>query len=600
MPLRGGGLLAELKRRKVVRVAAVYAATGFVVIQAAELLAAGLGLPGWVFPTATVLVVLGFPVALVLAWALELTPEGVRITGATTAQGIEGASDAPPLLGRRAALVTVALLLLGTGLGAGWFLKPGTSIAPAALLPGAGAAEGSVSLAVLPFTDLSPGRDHEWFSDGLTEELLNALSTIRGLRVAARTSTFATRGQNLEIGELAARLNVSHVLEGSVRRSGDRLRVSVQLILAAGGYNLWSQVFDRPLADVFEIQEEISRAIARELRVRLGGEVQAVARATDPATYDLYLRGLFHWRKGTREDVERAVEQFGAAVERDPGFALAWVGLADAYNRLANWGHRPPREVLPLARAAAQHAVELDSVLAPARATLGHTLRWWDHDRTAAGRELRRALELQPDHVESLEWYAWYLADEGRTGEAVELYRRAGKLDPLSSSAVGMLTNMLVFADRYKEAVTHGEHVARTMANPVGVGSTSYAYALYRIGRGAEAISMLERYPGRRHLLTAMLGYLYAVSGRPDDARQVLADFRRAAEREYVPAVDLALVHLGLGEHEAALTELERAWEEGSLPPQVNVTPWFEPLREHPRFVALVRNLGLTPRGGRW
>jgi adenylate cyclase len=581
--------LAELKRRKVVRVAMVYAAAAFAVLQAADVMLPRLGVPDWAMTLIVVLVVLGFPLALVLGWALELTPAGVRVTSALPAS-----DDAlpPSLLGRRTLVAAALLVALGVGLGAGLVLSP----APPTVAPAADRA-----IAVLPFADLSPDGGHEWFSDGLAEELLNALAALPGLRVAARTSSFALKEEGLAVEEVARRLNVTHVLEGSVRRSADRLRISAQLINAADGYQLWSRTYDRWLADIFEIQEDIARAIVHELRGRLGVDETLIARATrttDPETYDLYLRGRHYWRSGGRAELELALDYFHQAVARDPQFALAWVGLADGYSRLANWGHRPPREMLPRGRAAAQRAVELDSLLAPARATLGHILRWWDHDRIAAERELRRALELQPHDVSAREYYAWFLADAGRTAEAVEHHRQATELDPLSPSAVMLMVNMLVFDGRWDEAIAQFERGAQVIANPTGLGSTSYAYALYRTGRIDEAIAMLEAVPQPRTLHTGMLGYLYAVDGRADVARRILAQLRTMAQHEYVAAMNIAVIHVGLGEHEAALDALELAWRQGSLVPQLNVMPELAPLRGAPRFQELLRRLGLeTGRG---
>jgi adenylate cyclase len=583
-------LVPELKRRKVARVAVVYAATAFVVLQAADLVLPALMLPEWTYRLLVLLALAGFPFALLLGWVFEVTPEGVRVTP----RRVEPADrDAlPSLLGRRAVAATALLLAVGGGLGAGLFLRPERDAAATV--------RDDRSVAVLPFSDFSPGGDQEWFSDGLTEELLNALAQVPGLRVAARTSSFAFKGQNVPIDEVARRLNVAHVLEGSVRRSGERMRITAKLVAASDGYQLWSDTYDRGLEDIFDIQEEISRAIVTELQVRFSPELKLATvstRMTDPQTYDLYLRGRFHWRMGTLADQDQALEFFHQAVARDSSFVLAWVGLADSYNRLANWGHRPPREVLPRARAAAQRAVELDSLLAPARATFGHTLRWWDHDRVAARRELQRALEIRPDYAEAHEWYAWFLADEGRIDDAIAHYRRAVELDPLSLSAAVSLGSMLIYAHRWEEAIDQYGDALRFPGNP-GFGRRGRAYAMYRTGRGAEAIAEAESLPQRDAWLTATLGHIYAATGRASEAHRVLDELRQRSEREYVPAHNYASVHVALGEYEAALDALEAAWRQGALPPELNVIPEFERLRGQPRFRALLRKLGLeTGRG---
>jgi tetratricopeptide (TPR) repeat protein len=266
------------------------------------------------------------------------------------------------------------------------------------------------------------------------------------------------------------------------------------------------------------------------------------------------------------------------------------VGLADTYMRLAQWGHRPPREVFPSARAAVQRAVELDSLLPPARATLAKTLRWWDHDRNGARREFLRALELNPHDAPAHEGYGWLLADEGRLDEAIEHFRRAVELDPLSFTAASQLGVMFRFAGRWEEAISQFERAAR-LANQRGLRG-AWAYSMYSLGRGEEAIAALEA--GDPDVFrTAALGYLYAATGRTDDARRILAEFRRHAQHGYVPAHVLAAIHVALGEHDAALDELERAWRQGSLPPELNVSAEYTPLHGHPRYRSLLKKLGL-------
>jgi adenylate cyclase len=592
-------LFAELRRRRVFRVTGIYAIVAWIVVQVAATTFPVLLLPEWSVRFVIALFLLGLPVVIVVAWMFDITPGGIERTGGAPAG--DGDSAAGGTIRRTRRLPAWALPVLLLAAAATGFYR----YAPLDLARQDGVEarltsdeELDRSLAVLPFSDFSPGSDHEWFSDGLTEELLNALAQVPGLRVAARTSSFAFKGQGVPIDEVARRLKVSHVLEGSVRRSGDRVRITAQLVAAATGYHLWSQTYDRRIEDIFDIQEEISRAIATELRGRLGAEVRMTTlptRMTDAETYDLYLRGRFHWRDGTLTDLQQALDFFHRAVARDSSFALAWVGLADTYMRLAQWGHRAPREVFPSARAAVQRAVELDSLLPPARATLAKTLRWWDHDRIGARREFLRALELNPHDAPAHEGYAWLLADEGRLDEAIEHFRRAVELDPLSFTAVSQLGVMFRFAGRWEEAIPQFERAAR-LNNQRGL-SGGWAYSMHRLGRGEEAIAALEA--GDPNVFrTAALGYLYAATGRTADARRILAEFRRQAQHQYVPAHALAPIHVALGEHDAALDELERAWRQGSLPPELNVSAEYTPLHGHPRYRMLLRKLGLeTGRG---
>jgi TolB-like protein/tetratricopeptide (TPR) repeat protein len=595
-PPRWQALLADLKRRRVFRVMAVYGVVGFVVLQAADLLVPVLLLPDWTYRFIGLALLVGFPIAIALAWAFELTPEGVRRTEPPRTEELAEIVARP----RRQRWSAGLLALAGATLlvGGAWFaIANGTDARGRSAVDAAAAP----SLVVLPFVNTSADEDQEYFSDGLTEELLNALVAMRGLRVAARTSSFAFKGQNVPVDEVARRLNVSHVLEGSVRRSGERLRITAQLISAADGFHLWSQTYDRHVEDVFDVQEEISRAIVLELRGRLGPDVRLATiptRTTDPETYDVYLRGRFHWRRGTRQDLEEALLHFQRAVARDSTFALAWVGLADTYQRLANWNYVAPRDALRLASAAARRAVALDSLLAPARSAYGHSLRWWDHDRIAARREHQRALELQPDLAEAHERYAWFLVDEGRIGEAIEHYRRAAALDPYSPSAVTFLGSMLLYDRRFDEALAQFERAGQIPGNPRG--GYGRARALYLSGRVEEAIAQLEAVTEANASTRGFLGYVYAMTGRQEDARRLLAELKAQSQHEYVPAMTMAHIHVGLGEYDAALDELDHAWRQGSLAPELNALPEFAPLHGRPRYQALLRKLGLeTGRGER-
>jgi TolB-like protein len=333
-------ILRELKRRKVFRVAVVYAATAFVVLQAADLILPALFLPEWTYRLLVLLVLLGFPIALVLAWAFDITPEGVVRTE-SRGPGSEAGEPKPlpALLGRRSALVTAALVVLGLGLGAGWFLKPAPAVEPAALLPGDLPAP-ERSVAVLPFADLSEGSDQKWFADGLAEEILNRLARLGELRVSARNSSFRFEDRALDVREIGRQLAVANVVEGSVRRDGNRLRIGVQLIRTTDGFHLWSQSYDRHLDDVFAVQADIAENIARALDVVLDGERRGRMLATgtrEPAAFLYYLRGRAEYEAAhalgldTNDRLWEANVWFTRALEADPDFALARFYRHDAY-----------------------------------------------------------------------------------------------------------------------------------------------------------------------------------------------------------------------------------------------------------------------------
>jgi TolB-like protein len=321
-------LLAELKRRKVIRVAVVYAATAFAVLQAADIMLPQMGVPEWGLSLVVALVVLGFPLALVLGWALEVTPEGIKRTEAAPAV------DEPPpsLLGKRTVFAAVLLVVLGVGIGAGWFLRPASApeVAPAAQPVATLATDAPVvtekSIAVLPFADFSPARDQEWFADGLTEEILNALARTPDLLVTARTSSFRYKGSTLDIPQIAAELGVAHVLEGSIRSTPQRIRVTAQLIRAADGFHLWSETYDRDPADMIEIQEDLARNIALAMQTTMDPQAlsdMARVGTRSVAAYQAYIRGVASRWEGGNDSFKEGYELFEKARALDAGFAAA-------------------------------------------------------------------------------------------------------------------------------------------------------------------------------------------------------------------------------------------------------------------------------------
>jgi TolB-like protein len=332
-------LLVELKRRRVFRVAAVYAAVGFVVLQAADIMLPRLAVPDWALTLIVVLTILGFPIALVLAWALELTPEGVRVTAPAAPRSDGGAEPLPPLLGKRTTGVAVGLVILGVGLGAGWFLKPAASALPEPAAA-AHAPEDRKSIAVLPFDDLSAERDQEWFSDGLTEEILNSLARLDEMRVTARNSSFQFKNRAVDVREVGRQLGVANVLEGSVRRSEDRLRITAQLIRVEDGFHLWSQAYDRQLEDVFAVQLDIAENIARVLDIYLDDarrERMLASGTREPVAFLHYLRGRADYNQahaigvGNSDLLWQANVWFERSLEVDPGYALARFYHHDAF-----------------------------------------------------------------------------------------------------------------------------------------------------------------------------------------------------------------------------------------------------------------------------
>jgi TolB-like protein/Tfp pilus assembly protein PilF len=445
-------LFAELKRRKVFRVAVVYAATSFVVLQVADIMLPRLGVPEWAMSLIVLLVALGFPVALVLAWALELTPDGIRVTPAHTAGDHD--QPAPSLLGRKTLLAASLLVIVGASLSAGWLLKP-TGPAPDRVADGAPHA--SATVAVLPFDNFA-AEDEDYFSDGITEDIIAQLTRVPDLTVISRTSAMRYRNTELSVREIGAELGVGAILEGSVRRADGRVRIVAQLIDVATDTHLWAETYDREVADIFAVQSEV----AREIASALGRTLSAVAAPgaggreharTDPETYELYLRARHLWNQRRPAALRSAIQYFEEAIARDPAFALAHAGLADAY--LALSVADPTAPAMPSvesAMAAGRRALELDPTLGEAYAALGlaSTMAWSFED---AEEYFARALDLTPGYATAHHWAGSFRAALGQTEAAVGLLRRARELDPFSPRIHQDLVNRLHEAGRRDEAI---------------------------------------------------------------------------------------------------------------------------------------------------
>ncbi len=318
----------------------------------------------------------------------------------------------------------------------------------------------SVAVAVLPFVNMSADAENEFFSDGMTEELINALAGVEGLRVASRTSAFAYKGRDVDVREIGQRLNVGAVLEGSVRRAGSRLRVTAQLINAADGYHIWSETYDRQLADVFEVQDELSRSIVNTLRPKLvgaGSEPLVLPPTTNVDAYTAYLKGRFFWNKRTLEGYRKGIQFFELALARDPGFALPYTGIADCWAMLGfdYFGGVPPGEGMPKAKAAALRSLELGGDLAEGHTPLGVVSMLYDWDWSAAEQHFRLALQLKPGYVPALLWYSLFLSVRRRHDESLAVIRRAAELEPLALIVHQSVARSLHYAGRYEEAVEH-------------------------------------------------------------------------------------------------------------------------------------------------
>ncbi|MDX1577384.1 MAG: hypothetical protein R3266_02825 [Gemmatimonadota bacterium] len=583
--------LAELKRRKVYRVAVAYAVVAFVVWQVADIAFPGLGLPDAAVSLVLVLSILGFPVALVLAWAYEIAPEPVPGEGspaATDEARISGAPESPEAGGMASSAADA---------------HPGASEAR----------EGSI--AVLPFENLSSEADSEFFADGVTEEITHTLAQFRGLRVVARTSAFAFKGRAADIREVARKLDVSHVLEGSVRRFGGRLRITAQLVDARGGFHLWSERYDRDLDDVFAIQEEIASEIAGQLSARLstsvrmtgpGDEAEDVRsrsqrRPTDDlAAYDAYLRGRHQRAVFDPASLETAVRRFREAVELDPDFAEAHAALAESYSAQAIGLGFTSRETMPRARDAADRALALAPHLADAHLARALVALFYDRDYERAKQGLDRALELNPNFADAWLWSELYWTYVGCDFDAaVAATTRAQELSPVDPSVKARLGYVYLLFGHHDRAIDYfGTLIAEGQDHPLfhlGLGDT-----LVRCGAIAEGAGEAERalaLMGSDRAPVAILGVVggfRALSGDEEGARALLARLEEARRTGFVTAFWRGHLHAGLGDMEAAFDCLDEALEERDCNlVYLCAIPEAFGLRDDPRFPALVERLGL-------
>jgi len=461
------------------------------------------------------------------------------------------------------------------------------------------AASAPRTIAVLPFVNASPDPDNEYLSDGITDELIDALAKVDGIRVASRTSVFALKGKLQDVRAIGALLDCSVVLEGTVRRSGPQLRITAQLTSTSEGRLLWSQRYDRRLDDVFAIQDEIARTIVDTLRATWFADLAPVPvrHYTDNVrAYGLYLKGRYEWNRRTQEGVTAGIRYFEQAIAEDPSYALAYTGLADCYALHVDYRSVPVDEGFAQATKYALKAIALNDSLAEAHASLAWCRFVYDWDWAAAGHEFRRAIELDPRYATAHQWYAFLLSALGATGESLVEGHTAIELDPGSVSARRSLGWAYVYARRYEQA---RYHLDRAIAmNP----NAEETYRIFGVtlsleGKHADAERVLREtatMPGAGTYTSASLGYVLARAGQSDEAFTLLAELEAHAAIGYVSPVAFATILLGLGDVERAIDWAERAYADrrGWLA-YANVNPIMDPMRGHPRFEALVRRMNL-------
>ena len=577
----GVPLLAELKRRRVFRALLGYAIVAFAVLQVIEPIIHGLQLPDWTLSFVVVAIGVGFPLTLALAWVFDLSASGIERTRPVAVEGSPRASAALfTLLAAGVALAGVAVVAWHFG------FRPGTGrVAPAPAAP---------SVAVLPFVNMSPQKDDEYFSDGITEEVINALANVEGVRVVSRTSAFAFKGKNLSVRKIGEELAVATVLEGSVRRQGNDVRIVAQLINAADGYHLWSKTYDRTLENVFAVEDELARSITDALRPQLLKQSPAlVSRATSSTeAHDLYLRGRYFWNKRTADDLKRASGLFRQALEVDPGFALAHAGLGDSYALLAEYTPARPDEVLPQAAEHARKALALDPALAEPHATLG-LLAMDGYDWPGAEREFKRAIELRSGYATAHQWYALLLATLGRLEEARAEAEQAFRLDPASLVVNNMRGLVFYAGGDYPRAI---EALRRTVdlypASAMVHGFLACAYV--GAGRNREALAEIAGLSDADFEHAALRAWVLWAAGEREAGRRLARELVERPRKEAIRPGILASLHALLGDRDRAFSLLEQAYAEKDWTlREVKISPLLDPLRGDPRFAKLLKKLNL-------
>jgi adenylate cyclase len=538
---------AELKRRKVYTVAVTYAVVGWLLVQVVTQVFPPFEIPNWAERLVIVGIVVGFPVALVFAWIYDFTRHGIVRTEESQPE----------------ARVEIA--------------EPASSA--------------EKSIAVLPFNDLSQDKDHAYFGEGIAEELLGALAKVNGLRVAARRSSFWFKDREAELAEIAAKLNVDHVLEGSVRRDGNRVRVTAELIDACDGFTIWSETYEREMRGIFALQDEITRSIVDTLKLKLAISPQPVSRSTD--AYDAYLQGLFYSDKSTEEALRKSLEFFHQALEQDPKFSRAWTGIAKAWLWLAD-SYVPPLEAYPKVRDAAARALQLDDKEAEAHVYLAETKRILDWDLDGAEAEFNRAVAIDPNSTPSNYFIAALYAARGDRDKALAYLQRTSKIDPASLWVSNFACELYRYFGLYDQAIAAGERALQLDPTFAHYGEPALA-ALYReMGRFDDAIALYEKareFTGRPGFGLAIT---YARMNRRKEALETL--HTAVAGWGYRAGDAMAHVHVTLGAHDDAIRELERACEQRSSSLHgVGIAPEFVPLRSDKRFRSILQRIGLNP-----
>ena len=593
---------AELKRRNVYKVAAAYAVVSWLLLQAASIFFPAFDAPSWVMKIFIIVIIFGFPVALIFSWAFEITPEGIKLESE-----IDPGKSIKGRTGRQIVAVTIALAVVAASLFVYQLVRSNSIFTSKPI-------EASLildkSIAVLPFENLSDDKSNAYFAEGIQDEILMRLSKIAALKVISRTSTQKYKSAPDNLREIGNQLGVANIVEGSVQKSGEAGRVNVQLIKAANDSHLWADTYDKKLTDIFSVESEVAKAIADQLRAKLTGQEEQViaAKPTENSeAHQLYLKGRYFWNKRTSDGLKTSIDYFSQAIEKDPVYGPAYAGLADAYAVLPNYSRTPGKEAYPKAEAAAVKALEIDDKLAEAHIALAN-VRVWHKWAKGAEPEFKRGLELNPNYSTGHQWYSIYLSVVGRQDEAILEMEKAKELDPFSIIINTELGCPYLYSKRYDRAVECFTKALEMDPNfPFAHFALAEAYD--RIGRFSEALAEHEKAidlahrgqafdlgggdaPRAWYALTGPLQNAYGALRGPIYWQGRLESEKKLYEQGTTTATGLADIYAILGDKEQALVWLAKAYEQSDdFLVFINIKPQFDKLRPDSRFRALVNKI---------
>ena len=568
--------------------AVAYAVVGWLLVQVTTQVFPIFEIPNWALRLIVLAIIIGFPIALVIAWAFELTPQGIKRTET---------ADAMPAATRKKKHVWIYVVVIGVLLSIGLFLLGRYSAVNGAPRQSEAATVPDKSIAVLPFDNLSRDPDNAYFAEGVQDEILTRLAKIGDLKVISRTSTEKYKSAPANLREIAQQLGVAHIVEGSVQKANDQVRVNVQLINALTDAHLWADTYDRKLLDIFSVESDIAKTIADTLQAKLSGsEKTAISKkpTANPEAYELYLKARFFWNKRTGADLKTAAQYFERALTADPSYGSAYAGLAQSYLLIPVFGAGAPRDFFPKAMVAAHRAIKLDETSAEGHSALA-MLVLFDFKFKESEEEFRRAIELNPNYATAHHWFGnSLLVTLGRFDEAIKEGERAVELDPLSLIINADLGSTLMIARRYDDAIVQ---LRRTLALD---GNFGYAHwnlgeALYLKGDIPAAISEYGKAAALDDdpQILALLGRAYADTGKREQALEILQKLNEKGQQHYVRKYLYTVVYTGLGDKATAIDYLEKANEDGDSPDTtwLKVDPIFDPLRNEPRFQQLIAKM---------